>query len=111
MTSNIIYIVMKDDRATNFYNLEHLFGEPGALCFPGPRDIAVERLRLLGNTTVRPTPLLPTRLLRRQNANTATARFGQHFLPGAAGIFFPPVPFFVVEEGSEEEEMEEEMEL
>ena len=99
---------MKEDRDSNFYNLEHMFGEPGASCIPESRDIAVERLLLHGNRTFRPTPLLPTMSLRRQNANTATARVAQQILPGAAGQIFPPVPFFMVEEGSEEEE---EMEL
>ncbi len=103
---------MKADQGTAYYELERLFGEPGALCFPGPRDIAVERLGLLGGTTIRPTPLLPTPMLRRQNANSASASTNfpiGHLLPGSGALFFPPVPFFMIEEGSDGEE-EEEME-
>ena len=106
MLPKLISIVMKDDRATNFYNLDQLFGEPGSLCFPRSRDIAVERLQLLGRrTTVRPTPLRTTRLLRRKNTNSASASVPHHFLPAAAGLIFPPVPFNVVVEGSEEIEL------
>ncbi len=89
---------MKDDRGTAYYNLDHMFGEAGALCFPGPRDIAVERLDLLGGRQVRPSPLL-----RRQNANMASSHAREQFIAATAGIFFPPVPFFLFEEDSDEE--------